>query len=80
MRRRTWDELSDDELREAAAELKRREPLRGFDGICWSDIEDGEYRVKKDELFREIKRIERRKNVRGELAKIDADKRRPANG
>ncbi len=84
MRPRHYDELSDSELADAAAELKRRERLAGFDCLDWGRMENGEYVVKKSNVFREVRRIERSKDLRAKVAQMDADeivkKERARNG
>ena len=69
-----WAEATDEQLAKAAAELKKRIPLTGFDNLKWSEMNDTEFANAKEDVFKAMRQYGREQRILREHAEYESGK------
>ncbi len=69
-----WAEASDEQLAQAAAELKKRRPLTDFDNLKWPEMSETEFEQNKSEVFAAMRQYGREKRILREHAEYESEK------
>ena len=69
-----WSIASDEQLAQAAAELKKRRPLTDFEGENWANMNETEFAQKREEVFGAMRQHAKDRRVQKENAEYLAEK------
>ena len=75
-----WKQATDEQLADAAAELKARRPLTDFDNLKWPEMSDTEFEQNKEQVFKAMRAHARGRRILKEHSEFEAEKESRANG
>jgi hypothetical protein len=78
MSRIDWSQASDEQLSEALAEQKRRQPLTDFENTKWGKLSDSEFAENKSAVFRAVRQHASEQRLRAEHLELEDEAQRRA--
>ena len=75
-----WAEATDEQLAQAAAELKNRQPLTDFNDLKWATMSDNEFEQNKESVFSAMRQFAREKRILKEHSEYESEKAARASG
>ena len=69
-----WKQATDEQLSQAAAELKNRRPLTDFDNLKWATMNDSEFEQNKQQVFEAMRAHARGQRILKEHSEYEAEK------